>query len=549
MPRPRSTTTPKTLYRFEGGLDLVDYLVSLTQHDIHENREVRIGEVTGRLVTGRFGSDQPEWAPFIQSITDVAVDLPSALPFAVLLVPMPPWTYAIACGSGHHLLDDQMMEQGFGLMFGIRRLDPDRLGTLARTALDATARHVETSFPGGSDIGGFDLERFGELVNRVGGLADLSGLTYDRDNAKPCRIKTSTSLTVPLARDPRDLLRDLAVIGEIVDRADDDSPLQFIGQIRAVKPGHPRYSELEQRLAEALGGDDRFGPLDVAWPANVVRAADDAYSFAVSGGGGALFAAPLEIGDVLGLLTAVPVEERVAEIARVRVTPCADDAGVEALAAATPLRKWVSFETTIDSVRYCYHHGGWVRIGEGFVEQLHNQVGGLLSRRSALSFPLWTPTGKQNDEHLYCRQAASQLGGIVLDRDLATTPLHKKFELCDLVGPSGEIVHVKWLGGAPAASHLLTQAQVSAESLRFEPEALVEFNRRVAVADPTLVKSDGPTTVVLAAAGRPWNVDRLFSLSQLSLLRLDQRMRRLGLRLEFADIPYVAKRKRSTLAA
>lgn len=88
------------------------------------------------------------------------------------------------------------MEQGFCLMFGIRRLDPDRLGTVARSALDATARHIETSFPGGSDIGSFDLERFGELINRVAGLADLSGLTDDRDNAKPYRIKTAISLTV-----------------------------------------------------------------------------------------------------------------------------------------------------------------------------------------------------------------------------------------------------------------------------------------------------------------------------------------------------------------
>lgn len=549
MPRPRSSTTPKTLYRFEGGLDLVDYLVSLTHHDIHENREVRIGEVTGRLVTGRFGSAQPEWASFIRSVTDITVDLPSSLPFAVLLVPLPPWTYAIACGSGHHLLDDQMMEQGFGLMFGIRRLDPDRLGTVARSALDATARHIETSFPGGSDIGSFDLERFGELVNRVGGLADLSGLTYGQDNAKPYRIKTANSLTVPLARDPEALLRDLAKIGEIVDQTDVDSRLQFIGQLRPVKRGHPHYPELEQRLAGALGGDDRFGPLDVAWPPNAVRAADDAHSFAVSSRSAVPLVAPLEIADILQLLTAVPVGERLAEIARIRLTPCSDDAGLEVLAAATQLRRWVSFETTIDSVRYCYHHGEWVRIGENFVEQIHNQVNELLSRRSALSFPLWTPTGKRNDEHVYCGEAAAHLGGIVLDRDLAATPLHPKFELCDLVGPSGEMVHVKWLSRATAASHLFTQAQASAESLRFEPEALIELNQRVAAADPTLVMPDGPTTVVLAAAGRPWNVDRLFSLSQLSLLRLDRRMRQLGLRLEFADIPYVAKQKRGVLAA
>jgi uncharacterized protein (TIGR04141 family) len=49
--------------------------------------------------------------------------------------------------------------------------------------------------------------------------------------------------------------------------------------------------------------------------------------------------------------------------------------------------------------------------------------------------------------------------------------------------------------------------------------------------------------VVLAIAGREWDVNTLFTLSQVSLLRLNNELRNLGIELQFADIPFIAKTK------
>ena len=191
----------------------------------------------------------------------------------------------------------------------------------------------------------------------------------------------------------------------------------------------------------------------------------------------------------------------------------------------------------------CYHQCSWFRIGEGFVEHIREQVADVLSSRSDLALPLWTPTGRHDDEHRYCQQvAATQAGYVCLDSNLASTPFHPRFELCDCLGPRGELIFIKWLGRATALSHLCTQAAVSADALREEPEAMIQLAGKVKAIDPQRTISE-PSCVVLAAAGREWTVDQIFTLSQIGLLRLHRTLRRLQIRLAFANIPYVPKKR------
>lgn len=554
MPRPRSSCSPTSLYRLEGGCELVDYLVSLNSVDVRQNGPVQLGDVTGHLVTGILLSDQPHWANHVESLTETELDLPGLYPFAVLLVPVPPWTYGLTWGAGHHLLDNELIEQGFGLLFGIRRLDPAKVGVVARSALDASGRTVQTSIPGGSDLGGFNLEPYGELINRMAGKADLTGLTYHRDKRKPYRIKVGNGLRAPLGRSAQDLLNDLKAVGEVVDEPDEHSTLRFVAQVRKLDRYHPKLPQLEQRLAAAIGGDLGAAALGLAWPAEAVHDAEEAASFKIKylgQQGSFVVDTDIEIDGLISRFAELPAASRVEELRSARVVACADEEGREEAGSQISLRKWIVFETTIERTRYCYHQGEWYRIGEGFVEQIHEQVTELLEHQSNLVFPCWTPTGQNDDEHRYCEQVARQSDYLCLDKNLARTPFHPRFELCDLLGPDNELIHVKWLGGAPAASHLFTQALVSAQALRDEPEALEQLVGKVMAIDPRRVITQVPNVVVLASAGRKWSVEQLFTLSQLSLLRLDRTLRHLRTQLAFADIPYMpksqAKRERESV--
>lgn len=549
---PRSSCRPVSLYRLDGGLDLAEYLLSVESADTIVNQRVLLGEVECLAMGGVLRSDAPSWADHIHSLTGIDFNFSGDMPFGVLLVPLRPWTYALTWGAGHLLVDNELVEQGFGLMFGIRRLDCSRLGLVASSALDVTARATQTSFPGGSDLGSFQIEPYGELVNRIAGPADLRGLTYGRETGKPYRIKVGNALWAPFAREPHALLADLRAVGEAVDEPDDHSALRFAAQTRPLPKSHVKRAALESRLAAALGGDETVGVLGLAWPDDVVRDVEEAGSFRIQRLGSSspyVVDTNIELNDFTERFKFIAAQDRLENLQAARVLPCLDDAGEQEFASQTSLRKWFVFETTIDNVRYCYHQGKWFRIGEGFVEQIREQVAALLKNRSDLSFPHWTPTGKRDDEHRFCELTAKQDGYLCLDRNFASTPFHPRFELCDVVGPADEMVHVKWLGGAPAASHLFTQAQVAAQAIRDESEGVQQLNDKVRLLEPRRAPMD-PSVVVLAIAGRTWDVDQLFTLSQLGLLRLHRTLRHLRCTLQFADISYTPKmRSRRSEAA
>ncbi|GDY33956.1 TIGR04141 family sporadically distributed protein [Gandjariella thermophila] len=520
------------------------YLLPLSSAEVTADRLVPIDELTCRLMAGVLPSERPSWASHVRSLTGIDVELPGSSPFAVLLVPLGRWTYAIAWGAGHLLLDDQLIDPGFGLQFGIRRLDPSRLGFVASSALGTSGRSSQTSIPGGSDLGGFHLQPYGDLINRLAGAADLSGLTYHRDTGRRYRIRTGDGLFLPLPCNPRDLIADLLAIEAAIEAQDSDSLLRPAFRIRPVPKNDRHLAELGERLAAALGGDERFGRLGLAWPAEAVDAAEGAVTFRTLGleRNAPPVERDLELEDLVAAFKGLSVAGRVNKLGTAKLVACADEDGTEMLGRPIAIRKWLVFETSIGFTRYCYNQGQWFKIGEKFVSQIRDQVTDLLKRRADLRFPLWTPTGKPDDEHRFCLKAAMEPGYLCLDQNFATTPLHPRLELCDLVGPQNELIHVKWLTRATAASHLYTQALASATSLRDEPEARAELDKKVRAHDASRAGLN-PSAVVLAIAGRRWDIDQLFALSQIDLLRLDSAVRHQQMTLQFADIPYVEKKR------
>lgn len=84
---------------------------------------------------------------------------------------------------------------------------------------------------------------------------------------------------------------------------------------------------------------------------------------------------------------------------------------------------------------------------------------------------------------------------------------------------------------------------MSAWARYFEPQAMQQLRDKVRVLDRVRNVVERPTVVVLAIAGRAWDVDTLVTLSQVSLLRLSHELRNLGIELQFAGIPCIAKTK------
>jgi uncharacterized protein (TIGR04141 family) len=95
-------------------------------------------------------------------------------------------------------------------------------------------------------------------------------------------------------------------------------------------------------------------------------------------------------------------------------------------------------------------------------------------------------------------------------------------EICDLLGPDDELVHLKQASGSSPLSHLFAQGLVSAQSLIFSPDAREDFATKIAkfgygrAIDSAFV----PKKVVFAILlkkGHDLTLDTLFPFSQVTL--------------------------------
>lgn len=333
------------------------------------------------------------------------------------------------------------------------------------------------------------------------------------------------------------ICRDLA-------ESDGNSPLRWLPEARPLGPDDPLLPELEHRLAAALGGDDRFGPLGACWPSAAAAHVDAAKSFYTNdvGGLGPIRLDPdLDVAAITGRFARLARAMRVSELRDSRLMPCADEHGEQLLTRPIPMDRWVVFETEVGGCAYCLHQGRWYGIGRDAVERVRARVDALVAERSDLRFPVWTRTDRADDEHLYRGQVAAQPGYLRLDRSPGRTPMRPRFRFADLLGPGDELVHVGWLARPTAVGELVDRARVSAWAQRLEPEALRQLDAEVRALDGGRGVAERPRVVVLAAAGRRWGADRLFTVSMVDLLRLEEDLRHHGVALRFADIPFVPR--------
>lgn len=124
---------------------------------------------------------------------------------------------------------------------------------------------------------------------------------------------------------------------------------------------------LERRLAVALGGNTRFGPLGLRWPDAAVSRAGETVSFRTNnvGGYGPLPLDPaLDVTVITTRFARVPEFARTDELKQARLIPCADKAREQLLTNPIPMDRWITFETTLDGRVYRLCEGRWHEIDQ-----------------------------------------------------------------------------------------------------------------------------------------------------------------------------------------
>ena len=237
--------------------------------------------------------------------------------------------------------------------------------------------------------------------------------------------------------------------------------------------------------------------------------------------------------------------ERVKTLRCGHVSLNGDEAGKEVLASASA-DKWLEADVSYDARRFFLMDGDWFEIGANYVRASRDAISRLFPATPTISLPPWSLPERRTEYDYNCYVEARSRGQyLYLDKNRAVRdPLGARspLEICDLLGPGNELVHVKRAEGSAPLSHLFSQGLISAQSLVAGPPAVRERFVGTVAALPhgrSLAVDFKPTKVVYAILmpkGRELTPDMLFPFSQATLAHAARILGTYGINVEVIGI-------------
>ncbi|MFH8798963.1 DUF6119 family protein [Streptomyces sp. NPDC017936] len=550
----RKATRKSTLYRLtlpdRGETDLRTYVRDrYLKSDNHSVAAFARGAVDGLVVTGGVRKGRADWCDAVQTITGVDVDVASQAAAGLVITRTPTAVYALTYGVGHHMLESDYKDDGFGLEFATRSLDEDGVIRIRNLIMDGRGRVDESSVSRGDRIDGFGIDRYGAIVKRLSGTVSDIALTSVREGRKSqIRVECADSaIKLPLATQVDDFLSDLRAIEEVC--AGQPHPdLLFIDRIRALPASSPKVEKARQVLDELLA-NPAGERLALGVPEQCLDSVNSAQCFRIKGPGRPrVEVADLELSDLLEYVRGKPAGTRLEALEHVRVTLFSDEDCQTPASSAVKGTHWLLADVPVGSARFFYSHGQWYEVGAIFVETLEDELRQLLGKAPTVSLPPWSKGTKvknrdSHDEDWYNKQVAKQEGYTLFDK---SNPVTKKFrggglEICDVLGPEGQLICIKKADSKTSPlNHLFAQASVAVEALRTDPEMRAAFQQQVAdrAADEQAPDSGAFHVVlgILLKDGEDITVTSLFAFAQVSLLQHVRRLRAMNAEVEVITI-------------
>jgi len=191
--------------------------------------------------------------------------------------------------------------------------------------------------------------------------------------------------------------------------------------------------------------------------------------------------------------------------------------------------------------------GNWFEIGADYVRASRDAISRFFSTTPPISLPPWSLTRRRTEYDYNCYVAAWSRGHyLCLDKNRAVRDAlgaRSPLEICDLLGPGNELIHVKRAEGSAPLSHLFSQGLISAQSLVAGPPSVLDrFVSTVAKLPggrslPTDFKPTKVVYAILLPKGKHLTLDKLFPFSQATLAHAARILGTYSISVEVVGIP------------
>lgn len=543
MARPKTRT--QTLYRLPGVPPTVDgmfdALIGEQLDEISADlKTIQIDGAPALWVAGQTQRPVASWCDDASVTTGLRIVYGDQRSAGLLMLAVDGATYALGYGDGHRLIPDELKEPRFGLRFAVRRLNPEQVQDLVRRFPGTRGRTDVTVVPAGSPIWAFGLQEHAEIIGRLGGRSRDLAITFSGSDKRPVRVEGAVGLTMRFAVGPADLISDIREIARVCAEESPHPALEFVDYIHPIREVATR-AELEAEFGKILRGSDTSAAVVPVVPTALVNEFRYARSFRVKiGGASPRLVSELEAGLFLRRTRLQIPGQEVSALRDGNVRMFADDEGGGFIGGGSAI-KWLEANVSLGAHRFFLLDGEWYEIDAHYLEIHHAQVSRLLGTQPSLDLPTWDTTwaeGDYNDWVPLCRK-----GYVCLDRRVLRGGLHQRsgVEVCDLLAPGDELVHVKRAHGSAPLSHLFSQGLVAVQALLHSADVRTRFvaavrhygNGRTVPEDFTPKKI---VYAILLKDGERLTPDTLFPFSQVTLAHTARTLEAMGVSVEVIGI-------------
>ena len=519
----------------------------LTEMDA-DVRRVHVAEAPAIWIGVQGIIDRADWCGDASVTTGLDVPFTDCRSGGVLLIGIDDTAYAMSYGSGYVLIPDKLKDRRFGMSFVVRRLNPEQVSDVVRRRPDGRGRTDSTLVAAGAPVWTLGITENAEIIRRIGGRAKDLKTTFGARDDRQVNVEGSTGLRTRYAVDPDNLIADIREVERVCREEEPDPAFGFVEHVQPVTDPDT-LADLNGEFEELLSWDADVAAehLVPVVPGSVLRHYHEAHSLTVKIGNASLNVphGPLKLDDILHRTRVQRDGTRLAALRNGRVALNSDEAGRQVLAHADA-DHWVEANLSLGPRRFALLDGEWFEIGAEYLRTSRDAIARLFPDLPSVTLPAWSLPARRAERD-YNEYVAARFPGrfLCLDRNqVVRSPLgaRSSLEVCDLLGPDNELIHVKRASGSAPLSHLFFQGLISAETLMASAVAREQFAAAVAALPRGRVLPEPfrPRKVVYAILlenGKQLSADTLFPFSQASLAHAARTLGMYDIDVEVIGIP------------
>ncbi len=415
-------------------------------------------DIDGVLFVKQSAEKRPGWGAVLDEATGVNVEgLANRSSSAVLLLRVDGDIFAFTFGYGRYLLEQSLFVQDFGLRTALNTLDEKSLRSVDLHTLEDQPVQKKSQAARDSEVGVFGIDILRDVLRAVTGVPK-QGIDLEHISGGDAAFSFGIEMEVA------DLPELTRRIKGYYANEDYKKSFSWVDNVRKIKD-ETLIDQLNLKLIKAVA--DRDPSLMITLPE--IGAWDKILGFSFTRGKG----------SVRPVIDAADYIDNIHDLGALTVEGLKRDKlfvhDVDGEITEHSVYRCIYFEIIDGDKTKIVFDGKWYEVDGSFIGRITETL--KLIPVSPLPFPaveVWQEGGKEKieSEGDYNSRAAEAHGYFLMDKQLVkTNRTTSAIELCDLLTPAKQLVHVKHRkGGSAGLSHLFAQGGVAAEIMLGDKE-------------------------------------------------------------------------------